>query len=72
LFLIVALDDVLLWFSSPMLAIPITLVLIILGLVFMLGGKTLFNQIISRATESGKALLQTATTQAASKLLKKE
>lgn len=39
LFLIVAFDDILLWLKSPYLAIPVTIVLVAIGLVFFLGGR---------------------------------
>lgn len=36
LFLIVAFDDILLWLSSPALAIPLTIILLVIGGVFFL------------------------------------
>ena len=42
---IAALDDVLLWFASPVLAIPLTLVLLLVVLAFVFGGKTLTDKL---------------------------
>jgi hypothetical protein len=39
---IAAVDDVLLWFSSPIIALPLTLILVIVVLAYVFGGKTLF------------------------------
>ena len=41
LFLIVAVDDILLWMQSPYLALPLTVVLVVVGIVFAVGGKGL-------------------------------
>lgn len=62
LFLLVAFDDVLLWLKSPYLAIPITLVLLAIGLVFMLGGRTLATSLLSNARRTATSMATQATT----------
>jgi hypothetical protein len=38
---IAAIDDILLWFSSPVIALPLTLILLVIVLAYFFGGKTL-------------------------------
>ena len=48
-FAIVAFDDILLWFKSPMMALPVTLVLVIVILVLFIGGRGMFTSILNNA-----------------------
>jgi hypothetical protein len=38
---VAAIDDVLLWLSSPMIALPLTLIIVIVVMAFIFGGKSL-------------------------------
>lgn len=69
LFLIVAFDDILLWIKSPYLAIPITVILLVVGAIFFLGGSGLANSLINNARRAGGNLLNQATAQAANRVL---
>lgn len=66
LFLIVAVDDILLWLASPALAIPLTIILVVIGGVFFFGGpsfaSTLVNNARRAATESFGQFAAQATT----------
>lgn len=65
IFGIVAFDDVLLWIKSPMLALPITLVLIIIGLVFFIGGRGLASSLLNNARRAATNTVTNVATKAA-------
>jgi hypothetical protein len=56
---VAALDDILIWFASPILAIPLTLILILVVVAFMFRGKTLTDHlfgVVKTATETADIL----------------
>jgi hypothetical protein len=69
---LVVIDDVFLWLHSPYLAIPFTLILVVVGVIFAVGGKSaatkMFNMVRGQATQ----LIVGATTKTAASVLKKE
>ena len=69
---IAALDDILLWISSPMIALPFTIILILVVLSYMFGGKALVDTFISKAKQMTQNAVSSATASAASNLLKKD
>lgn len=69
LFAIVAFDDILIWIKSPYLAIPITIILLILGAIFFLGGSNMANSMVNNARRAGGNFLSQMTTQAAARVL---
>jgi hypothetical protein len=68
---IAALDDVLLWFASPVLAIPLTLVLLLVVLAFVFGGKTLTDKLFGAVKNATESAVANVTRSAASSILKK-
>ena len=70
LFLIVAIDDILLWLSSPALAIPITFVLIILGGIFLFGGPSVANSLFNNARRAASSSFGQIAAQATTKLMR--
>ena len=66
-----ALDDVLLWFTSPMLAIPLTLVLLLVVLAFVFGGKALTDRLFGAVKDAAEGAVASVTRSAASSILKK-
>ena len=71
-FLLVAFDDILLWLHSPYLAIPLTLILIVVAAVFMFGGKSTAGNIVNTARKGATTLMSNVTARAASQMLKKD
>jgi hypothetical protein len=71
LFLLVAFDDILLWLKSPYLAIPITLVLIVIVLIFLFGGRSTMNSLTNNLRSAASNAVANVTTQAASSMLKR-
>jgi ABC-type dipeptide/oligopeptide/nickel transport system permease subunit len=69
---IAAIDDVLLWFSSPIIALPLTLILVVVVLAFVFGGKTLTEKLLSGVKSAAEGTIANVTRSAASSLLKKE
>ena len=55
-----------------MIALPFTIVLILVVLSYMFGGKTLVDTIISKVKETTQSAVSSATKTAASNLLKKD
>ena len=72
LFLVVAIDDILLWIKSPYLAIPVAIVLLVVGAIFFLGGRSLANSLVNNARRAGSNLLTQATAQATGRILNRE
>jgi cobalamin biosynthesis protein CobD/CbiB len=72
IFLLVAFDDILLWFHSPYLAIPLTLILVIILIIFVMGGKSTANNLVNTARKGASNLLANMTTRAASQMLKRD
>lgn len=64
-FAIVAFDDILLWFKSPMMALPVTLVLVIVILVLFIGGRGMFTSILNNARRAATNAATNFATQAA-------
>jgi cobalamin biosynthesis protein CobD/CbiB len=71
LFLLVAFDDILVWLKSPYLAIPITLVLVAVVLLYLFGGKSTMNNITNTIRQGASNVVSNLTTQAASSMLKR-
>jgi hypothetical protein len=69
LFLIVAFDDILLWLSSPALAIPITIILIAIGGVFFFGGPTLASSLVNNARSAARNSFGNLAAQATTKIM---
>ncbi len=72
LFLIVALDDILLWLSSPALAIPITFALIIVGGIFLFGGPTVANTLVNNARRAASNSFGQIAAQATTKIIRSQ
>lgn len=72
MFLLVAIDDVFLWLHSPYLAIPLTIILILVVVVFATGGKSAATNIVSKAKNGALGLLTNLTTKAATSMIKKD
>lgn len=72
IFLLVALDDVLLWMHSPYLAIPLTLLIIVVAVIFFVGGKSAATNLFSMVRGQATQFIAGATTKAAASLIKKE
>jgi ABC-type dipeptide/oligopeptide/nickel transport system permease subunit len=68
---VAAIDDVLLWFSSPVIALPLTLILVVIVLAFVFGGKTLTERLLSTFRSATEGAVANVTRSAASSLLKK-
>ena len=68
---IAALDDVMLWLSSPMIAFPLTVVLIVVVLAFLFGGKALTDKLFGVVRNATEGAVANATRSAASSILKK-
>ena len=72
IFLLVAIDDVLLWLHSPYLAIPLTLLLIVGIVIFFVGGKDAANGVVNVVKQGVMQLLGNVTTRAAAAMIKKD
>lgn len=70
LFLIVAFDDILLWLASPALAIPITIILVVIGGVFFFGGPTLANTLVNNARRTVSSQFGNIAAQATTRMMK--
>jgi hypothetical protein len=70
LFLIVAFDDILLWLSSPALAIPLTLILIAVGAVFFFGGAGFANNLVNTARRAASNQFGNLAAQATTRMMK--
>lgn len=70
LFLVVAIDDILLWLASPALAIPLTIILVIIGGVLFFGGPSLASSLITNARRAASNSFGQITAQAATKIMK--
>ena len=66
-----AVDDIILWFTSPMLAIPLLLVIVIFIGAFLKGGRGLIDQLIGMAKDKAASAVSSATISAASSFSKK-
>ena len=64
-FAVVAFDDIILWVKSPFLALPVTIVLILVGVVFFLGGKNM----VSALFNNGRRLVTNTATNMVTKKL---
>lgn len=69
IFLLVAFDDIILWFKSPYLAIPVTLVLVVLGMVFMFGGRDFATSLVSNARRAANNQFASMATQATTRMM---
>lgn len=67
---IAALDDVILWFTNPMLAFPMTLLLLLVVFAFFFGGKPLLERLFGMAKSAAEGAVQSATRSAASSVLR--
>ena len=72
IFLLVALDDVLVWLHSPYLAIPLTLIVILVIIIFFVGGKSAATNLISMAKQRATSVVASLTTKAATSMIKKD
>ena len=70
LFLLVAFDDILLWLHSPYLAIPLTIVLVLVLVLFFYGGKGAVSNIVNVARSTVSSAAAGATSSVASSMLK--
>lgn len=66
-----AIDDILLWFSSPVIALPLTLVLVIVIFAYLFGGKALIDKLLSAARTTTEGAVSNVTRSAASTILKR-
>lgn len=71
MFLLVAIDDVFLWLHSPYLAIPLTIILILVVVIFVTGGKSAATNIVNTIKGGATGMLANLTTQAAASMIKK-
>ena len=65
LFAIVAFDDIILWFKSPYLALPVTLILVLVGVVFFIGGQGLVSNLFNTARRAATNAVTDVATRAA-------
>jgi len=72
IFLLVAIDDVFLWLHSPYLAIPLMLVLIVIVVMFVVGGKQATTGIVKLAKDGAMQVMGIFTTRAAAAMIKKQ
>lgn len=70
LFLIVAFDDVLLWLSSPALAIPLTIILVIVGGLLFFGGTTFAGSLVNNARRAASGAFGQLAAQATTQIIK--
>ena len=70
LFLIVAIDDILLWFSSPALAIPLTIILVVLGGIFFFGGPGFASTLVNNARRAASNSLGQIAAQATTRMMR--
>ena len=72
IFLLVAIDDVFLWLHSPYLAIPLTIMIIVVAVIFVVGGKSAATNLLSMAKSQATHFIAGATTKAAASMIKKD
>jgi hypothetical protein len=70
--MLVVIDDVFLWLHSPYLAIPFTLILIVVGVIFAVGGKSAATNLLNMVRGQATQLIVGATTKTAASVLKKD
>lgn len=70
LFLIVAIDDILLWLSSPALAIPLTIILVVIGGVFFFGGPSFANALVTNARRAASNSFGQIAAQATTRMMR--
>lgn len=70
LFLIVAIDDILLWLSSPALAIPLTIILVAIGGVFFFGGPSFAGSIVNNARRAASNQFGNLAAQATTRMMR--
>ena len=70
LFLIVAIDDILLWLSSPALAIPLTIILVVLGGVFFFGGPAFASGLVINARRAASGAFGQFAAQATTRMMR--
>ena len=71
LFLIVAFDDILLWLSSPALAIPLTIILLVIGGIFFFGGPAFASGLVNNARRAASASFGQLAAQATTQMMKR-
>lgn len=70
LFLIVAFDDILLWLSSPALAIPLTIILVAIGGVFFFGGSSFASTLVNNARRAASNQFGNLAAQATTRMMR--
>ena len=70
LFLVVAIDDILLWLSSPALAIPLTIILVVIGGVFFFGGPTFAGALVNNARRAASGMFGQVAAQATTRMMR--
>jgi hypothetical protein len=70
--MLVVIDDVFLWLHSPYLAIPITLIIIVLVVIFAVGGKSAATNVFNMLRSQATSFIAGATTKAAASIIKKD
>lgn len=70
LFLVVAFDDILIWLKSPYLAIPITVVLLLVFMVFMFGGREFASSLVNNARRAASNQFSSLATQATTRMMR--
>jgi len=69
---VAAIDDVLLWLSSPMIALPLTLALVIIVVAFVFGGKSLTQRLFGQVQNAASGLIGNATRSVAGTILRQD
>ena len=72
LFLVVAFDDILIWLKSPYLAIPITVILLLVFMVFMFGGRQFASSLVNNARRAASNQFSNLATQATTRMMRGE
>lgn len=67
-----AIDDVLLWLSSPMIALPLTVIIVVVVMAFVFGGKSLTQRLLSGVKSATSGAIGNATRAAASTILRQD
>lgn len=70
LFLIVAFDDILLWLSSPALAIPLTIILVVIGGVLFFGGTGFASTLVNNARRAASSQFGNLAAQATTRMMR--
>jgi hypothetical protein len=71
LFLVVAFDDILPWLTSPALAIPLTIILAVIGCVFYFGGPTFANNLVTSARRAASSSFGSLAAQATTQMMRR-